>query len=230
MKKLKAIAAAGALLCASLTGCFFNEKEAFTDYVQSMLDCKYNNIQDKYMELTEATSTEAQELYDSMVEYLTVGLCDYCDVYYEYISDETYSDYQALAVRVLSKANYSVAEAVKSGDTYHITVTCEPMDFLDIIVDPVNEAIDPFMDRYAEYYDSDVEDLENDPEYLALEEDYAKAVLGALNGCVDSISYYSPQNIIVEIEDDGDYYGVSDKSWDDIDDLILGLDANASYE
>lgn len=230
MKKITAIATASVLLCTSLTGCFFNEKKTYTEYVQAMLDCSYYNIQDKYMELTDATPVEAQQLYDNMVDYVVYAICDYTAVSYDCISDETYYDYQDLAIQVMNKVSYTVETAVKSGSSYHVTVVCEPIDFLENLISPVTEVYSEYIDSFNMFDYSDQDELMNDPEYLALEENYACDVLDVLNNCVNDIGYYAPQSIIVEILDDGDYYSVSDKTWMDIDDLLLGLDDNVSYE
>ena len=52
-------------------------------------------------------------------------------------------------------------------------------------------------------------------------------MLEIAEGFVDQISYKSPVNTIVEISTDEDgRYGISDKNWVDIDDLLLDLDSN----
>lgn len=231
MKKMKLIAAAAAF-CVSLTGCSFlsgmNKKQMYTDYVEAVLDCSYFNITDNYLDLVEATPEEAQETYEAQAEYVAWLICDYKAVEMDYLSDDTYYGYIDLAKEVMKKAKYEVQPAVKSGNTYHVTVSAEPMDFMEITYDPVADILDEFNDRYAAFDYSDMDALEEDPEYLALEDEYGQRVLDVLYACLDEISYDPPQNVIVEIEvDDDGYYGVSDKSWYDIDDLILGIDENA---
>lgn len=224
MKKLTAMLAAATLLCTSLTGCFFNPTKTYSEYIQAVLDCDYFCITDKYMELTDSTPEEAEDCYYGQVEYVTWLICEYKGVVIDYLSDDTYAGYEDLAMRVMEQASYSVEPAVKSGSTYHVTVYVDPMDFMSITYDAVDELYyTEFADRFDAMYDLD----EDDPAYIALEDEYGQRVLDVLNDYVDQIGYGSTQSMIVEITEDDGLYGISDKNWMDLDDLILGIDENA---
>lgn len=227
MKRLLAGAAACAVCCTSMTGCGMvgrllreNSAKTYTSYVKAVLDCTYHDETEDYLKLVDATEDEAHEVYTDEVDYVTELICYNLAVESEDLSEETYDGYAALAKDVMAKAQYSVADAVKSGDAYHITITCEPMDFWDITHDSVEAFYTGgFGDRY--------EAAEGEEELAALEEEYGQAVLRIVSAYVDQIGYKDPVPLIVEIEegDDGTY-GISDKNWLDIDDLLFDMGAN----
>lgn len=61
----------------------------------------------------------------------------------------------------------------------------------------------------------------------ALEAEWGDEVLTILNSHVDEIGYKEAVNTIVEITvDDDGLYGITDKNWVDIDDLLLDVALN----
>ncbi len=215
MKKVTAMLAALAM-CAGLTGCE-SESETYTRYIQSVLDCTYIAEYENYMELTESTQEEAEEVYQSQVDYVAELICYQNAVEIDYISEETMEQYEKLAKDLMGKVKYTVEPAVKSGDTYHITVNCEPMDFWDITYDEIEAFYNgEFGDRYF--------NAETEEERTALEEEYAAEVLRIANEALDEIGYGEAQTKIVEITEDEDgVYGISDDDWLEIDDKLLNL-------
>lgn len=223
MKHIIAIAAA---LCICLTGCVLRKKETYTDYVQAVLDCCYFDITDKYIQLVAATPEAAQEAYEAQAEYVAWIICDYKGVDFDCISDETYYDYIDLAKRVMEKASFYVQPAVKSGKAYNVTVSVDQMDFMDITFDAVEALLDDYSDRYAAFDGMADDELMENEAYLALSDEYGQRVLDVLYSYVDQIGYYAPaESVVVEIIVDADgYYGISDRNWISIDELILGVD------
>ena len=227
LKRIFAGAAAGAVLCGSMTGCSVvskllegNTADTYTDYVKAVLDCTYLDKVDRYMELVDTTEEEAHGVYEDEVEYVTELICHNMAVESDYLSEETHDGYEALAKDIMAKAKYEVADAVKSGDTYHITVTCEPMDFWDITADAVEEY---YQSGFGDRYEAAVEE----EEIAELEEEYGQEVLHILSGYTGQIGYKDAVPLIVEIEEDSSgNYGISDKNWMDIDDLVFDMSAN----
>lgn len=219
MKKTITTLCAASVLCASLTGCFAKPEETYTEYVQAVLDCTYLGTADKYMELTDSTAEEAADIYNDQKEYVTELICAYYEVETDYIPDAVYASYEKLAADIMSKVKYTIEPAVKAGEVYHVTVVAEPIDLWDISYDAIEaEFMDNFVDRYASY--------ETDAEYEALEAEWGDAVYRILSEYVPQIGYKTSQSIITEIVEDDDTYGLSDKSWLDIDDLLLDIAAN----
>ncbi len=217
MKK-KAALAATILMGASLVGC--NAAQTYTDYVQAVLDCTYFGITDKYMELTESTKEESDAVYDEEVTYVAELICYNLAVQVDYVSEETMEGYEAVAKDLISKVKYTVDTAEKSGDAYHITVNCEPIDYWDIVYEDV-EAF--YNDGFGERYEA----AATEEELAELEEEYAVEVLEIAGEYVSKIEYKEPVKKIVEITiDEEGLYGIEDQDWLDIDDLLLDMNAN----
>ena len=216
MKKI-AVFTAALLMCAGLTGCQ-NPKETYTNYIQSVLDCTYLGDTAEYMELTESTQEEADEVYQAQVDYVAELLCYQYAVDMECITEETMDGYEALAKDLMAKVKYTVDPAVKSGEAYHITVNCEPIDFWDITFDDVETY---YNDGFGERY----ENCQTEEELLELEEEYAVEVLKIATAALPEIGYGEVQTKIVEITvDENNEYGISDDDWIEIDDKLLNLE------
>lgn len=211
-------AATVAAFCMSMVGCSFSSKD-YTKYVKACLDCTYLGVTEEYMKQTDSTKEEAEAIYDSQVEYVAELICYKMDVDTEMINEGTMTGYKGLARSLMGKVKYTVEDAVKAGDSYHVTVVTEPIDFWDITFDPVDAYInDGFLERYAE--------ATSDAAMKALEQEYAINVLEIITPLVDEISYKPAVNKIVEITEDDNLFGITDQEWLDIDDLLLDLNPN----
>lgn len=216
MKKAAAFAAA-IMLGTSLTGCL-GQTKTYTEYIQAVLDCTYFGKTEKYMELTEATQEEADAVYQDEITYVAELLCYQFAVESDYVSEETLDGYEALAEDLIGKVKYTVDDAVASGDAYHITVNCEPMNFWD-------DAYTAAEEYYTGDFGTKYENATTEEELIALEEEYAVEVLDILSGYIASTGYGEPVKKIVEITvDDDGLYGIEDQDWLDIDDLVLGIE------
>ncbi len=218
MKKITAIAAAIAM-GAALTGCV-NDAKTYTNYIQATLDCTYFGETAEYMELTESTQAEADEVYASQIEYTANIICNYLYVDMNYVTEETMDGYEEAAELLLSKMKYEVEPAEKSGDSYHITIKCEPIDCWEAIGEDIDEFYaGEFGDRYNEVASGTSEE-----ELAAIEEEYAVEVLEIVNAHFADLSYKEPVSKIVEIvEDEDGFYGIADQDWYDIDDILMDL-------
>ena len=217
-KKLTALACAAAMAL-PFAGCN-NAATTYTNYVRSVLDCTYYNEQTEYMELTDSTAEEAQAVYDDEVEYMNHIIMYRYSVVEEELNGGIITAYSDLSRQILKKAKYTVEPAVRSGTTYHVTVTVEPMDYLDLGYDEIEE-------KYENDFDARFQEAESDTAITALENEWAEYVLETMKSHLDDITYKEAVSTIVEIttDDDGNF-GISDKDWLDIDDLILDLDSN----
>ena len=221
-KMTRTLTAAAVLLCTlSLTGCG-NKAQTYTDYVQAVMDCTYRNDSAKYIELTEASAEDAQAVYDDEIEYISSLLRYNAAVEADYVNEGTITGFDGLARTLAGKVKYTVDPAVQSGDTYHITLHAEPVDFWDSAIEQLS---DVYENEFSEHFYSVAADSK---EYEALEQQWAIRALDVLTEAVEQTGYKEEQSIIVEItvDEDGNY-GIDDKNWMDIDDLLLDMDSNA---
>lgn len=214
MKKFTAFAAA-ILMCLTLVGCA-GKAQRYTDYIQATLECSYYGNEGDYAKAIGISNDEALQLHRDEVDYVTELICFRFAVEPSCISEETEENYKRLAMDVLSKAKFRVDKAVKSGDNYHVTIHCEPMDFWDIAYEDVEKF---YVDEFGIKYEAAATQEERD----ALEEEYAVRVLEILTPYVEKIGYGESVKKIVEITVDEDgKEGITDEEWLEIDDLILG--------
>ncbi len=214
MKKFTAFAAV-ILMCLCLVGCT-SKSERYTDYIRAVLNCSYYGKTQEYARLTDSTAEEAEQVYQDELDYVTELICYRFAVEPSCISNETQAGYEELAKKVMDKTKFTVEPAVKSGDAYHVTINCEPIDFWDIAIEDVET-------YYVEEFGSKYEAAGTTAERNLLEEEYAVNVLEILNQYVDKIGHTDSVKKIVEITvDEKGKEGIADQDWVDIDTLILG--------
>lgn len=208
--KLVAVAVSAALL---LTGCSSGKDNQ--RYVKGLLDTYcYGEFKD-YMELTDSTEAEAQELYDSNKEDLAVNLGSYFGM----ISDlpDVDTRLNALAEQLLKKAKYTVDKSEKVDGKYHVPVTVEPIDFFKIIDADVVAYIDKFNTRIDEGEFDDLSDEE-------FENEYAVGLLDIIEPYVEKIGYSAPVDKDVEIQEDSEGYYIADEDFSDLYISIFDFD------
>lgn len=203
-----------------LTGCVFEDENAveYTDYIGAAMDATYYGNSERYLELTDATITEATDLYNSAIEYLANTIMSYNEVNSEYISDKTLQKYDNLAKEALLKTKYTVNDAKSVDGIYQVKIEIQPLDIWESTYDEVEEYIGKFNEKYPDYENM------TDEEILAAEEEYAKEVLAIITPYVEDIKYKETVSKIVEISFDEDgLYGIPDEDWNDIDDYVMGI-------
>lgn len=91
-------------------------------YVKSALDACYKADFDAYMEFTQSTKEEAEQLYeDGLDTNMEVsGIID------PSIDEELQEKYRQLFADILSISKYTVGEAKEDGDGFTVEVTVEP--------------------------------------------------------------------------------------------------------
>ncbi|MBQ8514441.1 MAG: hypothetical protein IJ496_03500 [Ruminococcus sp.] len=224
MKKLTSavlaltVAAAGVLS----TGCGGVDSNFSSDYVAGILDASYKGEFDNYIKMTDASEEEAQEIYDSTVEYYASAIAYYCEVYTEDISEELNAQYTDFAAELLKEAKYTISSAESGKESCYVKVSIKPINLLTQVEDDITACVDEYNAALEA-----VEDLDSmtEEEYAALEEDYAVNVLEALKSCAENLEYGDNVDFTMEITIDEDgYYGpANEDDWNTIDDYIMGL-------
>ncbi len=172
-----------------------------------------------YSEMSMDSLEDAQELYDTEIEYFTECLLYYTDITEEYITTDVRNRVNAVSKEVLSKVKWEVksvdVNAFKEGT---ITVTLYPTDFFYIIDEDLFEATDAFTDKY---FDVDYETLSYE-EYDAMEKEYTEMMVAVLEKHAASAGTLDAVECTYEVNlEDG--FHLSDGAWDDVDDRIMDL-------
>ena len=158
----------------------------------------------------------AKALYQSEVEYFAYCLMEYADISEEYVSDELYDGYCNIAKAVLKKGKWDITNVKDNRDnTYTVELVMYPTDYFDIISPKIDAAIDSFN---AKYENVDFDSL-TDAEYAQVEAEYAQMVYEAIKGSESMAQNTEGIKKTYEFSDTG----FSDKQWDEIDNIIMGL-------
>ncbi|MDD6571034.1 MAG: hypothetical protein PUF12_01475 [Thermoflexaceae bacterium] len=223
-RKFNVIVASMLFIALAVTGCDGKSTKAtaalYTNYIEAIMDCSYHGELERYTEVVDADSSEAEEVYNSTVEYYANELLYYNDVDSESISDELYDKYVALAGEIMAKTKYTVNEATKVNDEYQVKIEIYPVDINDITYDAVEQCIDEF----NKMMDSMDTTKLTDEQWLEIEEGYGENVYNILKEAVPQMGYKDVVSkvVIIEVDKDG-YYGISDDEWYDIDDYVVDM-------
>lgn len=204
-----------AVMIFSLAGCSLlgNSKKTYANYVTSLLDANYKADFTNYMKITKATEEEAQSVYDDGIDYLADALMTAYgikDVEGSDIKDQ----FKTLAKDVYNHAGYEVSNVTNTDGTYTVTVTIYPIDLLLITYDDVVAYIENMNKRVAA---GDYNDYELD----AYETEYAQGILDILTAAVPNIGNGDGVDVTVTIQDNGEYYYISDDDFLALDKAML---------
>lgn len=196
------------------------EAARYTNYIEAIMDCSYRGEVDRYTEVVDATTSEAEEVYKSTVEYYAYQLMSYNEVAYDYVSEDLFNQYVDLAERVMAKAKYNVNEATKVEDDYQVKIEIYPVDFNDI----TTEEVESYIDEFNKMLDGIDTTQLTEEQIVAYEEQYGQDIYNILNKYVDQIGYKDvvTKVVIIEVDEDG-YYGIPDEDWYDIDDYVVDM-------
>lgn len=203
------------LMLLSLTGCSLlgNTKKTYANYVTSLLDTNYKADFTDYMKLTNATQEEAQTVYDDGIVYLAEALMAAYGIK-DTGSSDIQEQFQTLAKDIYSHASYQVSEVQNTDGIYTVTVTIYPIDILVTTYDDVVAYIENMNQRVAagDY---------NDYELEAYENEYAQGIIDILTDAVPNIGNGEGVPVTVTIQDNGEYYYISDEDFLALDKAML---------
>lgn len=223
--RLAALFAAAVTATAGLTGCKNEPEEstenteylaAYEDYVQSVLDTNYHGEFDDYMAITGATEQQAANINEAHAVNLAQQLAEVYDIHYSELPAEIGSSLVDICSDIYKKAGYSVDSVDKSGDTVCVTISIQPIEFVQSASAAVEKYTDEFNDR------AKAGEFENmtESEY---ENEYAKGILEVLAKAVEKVSYAETVTYKIQIQYNAET-GVSyigDEDLDKINQLII---------
>ena len=205
-------------LCLTLFGCG-SAGQAYTDYVQAVMDCSYHGDTTQYMAFTGCNETDAQQVHTAEIAYVTSLLCYKATVKEECLDEETAAGYRALAGELLSRVKYRIEPAMRSGSGYHVTIAAAPLDYWEKPAEMLQKI---YSKNFAKRFYQAPPDSD---ELAQVEADWGKRALRVLNDAVEKVDYQDAQSTIVEITVDAQgHYGISEQNWHVVDRLLLGLE------
>ncbi|MGN1267281.1 MAG: hypothetical protein ACI4UH_05015 [Dorea sp.] len=144
MNKLKRCSVIFALVLTMgvFTACGMKPEEAKA-YTQAVLDAIYLGEFDAYMEQTESTKEEAQEMYEGNIE-LTVAEMGLEE---EGVSEEVTDKFKQVLFDLAKHARYTIGEVKEIEDGYEVEVIVEPFigfetledDLTNVLIDKIND-------------------------------------------------------------------------------------------
>ncbi len=202
-----------------LTGCG-NAATTCTNYVQAVMDCTYAGRTADYIAYTHAEEAAAQALYTQEVAYVSALVEHQASVNVDYISQETAEQFEQIAQTLLDKAEYRVESAVRTGETFQITVNTAPLDFWDNAL-PELERV--YAKEFAEHF------YKTPPAgdaYEALEGKWGERAAEVLLPFAEETAPGEMQSVVVTVSvDESQHYAISEQNWRAIDNVIFGAGA-----
>lgn len=208
-----------AVLCLLFCACG-NSSQAYTSYVQAVLDCTYKGDTAAYCALTRLPAADGEALYREETDYIARLICNQMAVEYDCLSENNRLAYERLAQQLQGKLSYSVESVVETGDAYQVTLTVKPTDFWDICIDDVERLYQAeFSERFGR--------AEGQEEKLrVIEGVWGARVLRILESHIDEAGYQEPETMQFTIRtDEHGIYNVRSKDWMDLDDRMLDIAA-----
>lgn len=193
-----------------MAGCKMSPEEV-SAYAQSILDASYKAEFDEYVEQTESTMEEAQQLYeDNIGQMMTQAGYDSMG-----LSDELLEDYTQLFKDMLALADYEVGEATEEDDgSFTVTVTAKPFTAFNGVIEEVNEEVQ------AEI--SGITDISQIPGEDEINQMVLQKMYDSLLARMESPSYGDPQEVQLHVSADSDnVYSVSEDDLTALDEVLF---------
>lgn len=183
-------------------------------YVKSTLDATTRAEFDEYVELTDSSLEEAEEMYQEsidtfMAEFDSVGL-----------SEELTANYRELFETALSLTKYSVGEAVKDGDDFTVPVEIEPFKLFEGFDEEVAAFQEQLMAEMAE-----ITDESQIPDESEIMERVFQAMYDTLNKQIENPTYGEKTTVEVPVTATSDnMYEVSDSDLEQLGSLLIEVE------
>lgn len=183
-------------------------------YVKSTLDATTRAEFDEYVELTDSSTEEAEEMYQEsvdtfMAEFESVGL-----------SEELTANYRELFENALSLTKYEVGEAVKDGDDFTVPVEMEPFKLFEGFDEEVAAFQEELMAEMAAITDESAI-----PDEAEITERVFQAMYDTLNKQIENPTYGEKVTIEVPVtKGSGNIYEVSDSDLEELGNLLIEVE------
>lgn len=154
--------------------------DAYTQYVQSIMDANYHGDCTLYMQITGASQQQAGKMAEAHAVNLAEQMAELYAIQLKQIPAEIGERLTEVAFDVYEKAVYTVSDAEKVGEKIYVSVSVQPLKFYHGVATQIEGYIENFNARAK---DGEFEHL-TESEY---ENEYAEGVLDILEASTESI-------------------------------------------
>lgn len=217
-KKLALLGLAVAM-AVSLAACGDVSKKDVAVFIQGELDATYlGQYNEDYLKLMDMTAEELEE--QNYIWNLEAEAELFMKTYGMEETDETTEKVIDLFKEIYSHSKYEVQTASKlENGSYAVEVLVDP---IDVIVQfdkqyDVNDIYDGILEKNG------IEDPRtmSDEQYLALEAEYADAIISAIRDLLPNLGYGKQQSAMLQLKLEGNTYTLVETDWQKLDDMIL---------
>ncbi len=189
---------------------------AYEKYVQSVLDTNYHGEFAEYMQITGATEAQASSMNEAHAVALAKELAQLYAIELKQLPAEIGDKLTDICAKIYKSTGYSVSKVENVGETVYVTVTVQPVDFVEAASKEVSKYTEEFNDRAkaGEFEQMTESQYENE---------YAKGMLKVLETAAGKVSYQPEKTYRIEIQynsETGVNY-IADEDLEAIDQIIL---------
>ncbi len=184
------------------------------EYIQYEMDASYKNTYNNKLlniytsDITQQTLIETYN--ENMKRDALLFLSTTCGVNTDILTEQTIEKGASIFKTIYESAKYDIGDSEESGDNFTVDMTIYP---INIIVNTITQ----------EFYDEQIEKIytQHNLSEQELENEFAIAMLSAVQDNISNLSYAPAVNITVLLENKGDYFELSLQSWQEIESNIL---------
>lgn len=166
--------------------------EAYTQYVQSILDANYHGDCTLYMQITGASQQQAGKMAEAHAVNLAEQMAELYAIQLKQIPAVIGDRLTEVAYDVYEKAVYTVSDAEKVGEKIYVSISVQPLKFYHGVAEQIEAYIENFNARAK---DGEFEHL-TESEY---ENEYAEGVLDILEASTENIELEDERTYRIQI-------------------------------
>lgn len=186
-------------------------------YIDTSLRAGFYGDFDEYVDNLFSTQEDAEALYESEVNYYASCLINYAGINEEALDEATVEEFREIARQVLAKTKWEITSLSVTADRGTLKIDLYPTDFLDLIEDDLDNAINELQAKYAGI---DANSL-SESQIAEIDQVFAEMVLDAISGRAEEAQVDNPVSKIYFL----DYSEgiLSSDDWEEIDSILMDM-------
>jgi len=195
MKKITGVFALVIILALLFTGCdLFGSSFNAADFVKGNIDSIYLGVHGKnFVDMVVDSEADLVAAHEEGLRVEADFFMQFFEIEAEYIPNAMINEIVELFREIYTHSKYEVGNAVKSGDTYLVSITIHPIDIIQNILE---NDFEPFLEDWYEMGDRG-EFEEMSPEEF--ESKWARGIIDMIRGRMRSIGHLDPVTISVQV-------------------------------